>query len=126
MSSKLFVETYGNIIIFICHFANSQEVVDNILLNAYCILDNYDPFDFSKSNSIFNEIRDAVEALIPESIVTNEEVEENRNSALVRMDDVGINDGSVMVEDDQIDEDLQDKDKEFAAVMAAIKSLEVL
>ena len=126
MSSKLFVETYGNIIIFICHFANSQEVVDNILLNAYCILDNYDPFDFNKSNSIFNEIRDAVEALIPESIVTNEEVEENRNSALVRMDDVGINDGSVMVEDDQIDEDLQDKDKEFAAVMAAIKSLEVL
>ena len=126
MSSKLYVETYGSIIIFICHFSNSQEVIDNILLNAYGTLDNYSPFDFNNSNPIFDEIRDAVEALIPESVVTNEGVEDNKNRALVRMDEVGINDGTVKSEEDDIDEELEDKEKEIAAVTASLKTLEVL
>ena len=126
MSSRLYIETYGSIIIFICHFANSQEVIDNILLNSYSTLDNYSPFDFNNSNPIFDQIRDAVEALIPATVVRNDEVEENQNKALVRMDEVGINDGTVKVDEDDIDDELEEKEKEIAAVTASLKTLEVL
>jgi len=34
MSSKLYIEAYGNIIIFVCHFSCSKEVIENILYNV--------------------------------------------------------------------------------------------
>ena len=128
MSSKLYNETYGNIIVFVCHFSNSKEVIENVLLNAYGTLEKYDPFDFTKSNPIFDEIHDAVEALIPESVGGNEVVTENKNKALEKKDEIGINDGQVRNVESEIDDEVAEKEreKEIASVSAAFKTLEVL
>ena len=126
MSSKLFNETYGNIIIFVCHFSNNQEIIDEILLNAYETLSWYEPFDFTKSNPIFKEIQETVEALIPATVGGNESVNANKNKVLERMDEVGINDGQVTKGESEINDNINETEKEMASVSAAFKTLEVL
>lgn len=127
MSARLYNEIYGNIIIFVCHFANNSEVIDNVLLNAYDTLENYEAFDFAKSNPIFEEIKDAVEMLIPKSIASSDaEVTENKENRLVKMDEIGINDGQVIDDGDIINDEVSEKEKDMAAVVAALKTIEVL
>lgn len=127
MSSRLYNETYGNIIIFVCHFANSSEVIDDVLLNAYYTLNDYPEFDFSKSNPIFDEIKDSVEALIPPTIASNDvAVADNKDKQLMHMDEVGINDGHVDNGEIIIDDEVSDKEKDMAAVVSALKTIEVL
>lgn len=126
MSARLYNETFGNIIIFVCHFAGSREVIDDILLNAYGILDDFEAFDFTKSNPIFEEIKEAVDALIPTTVANNTEVIKNKENALRRMDDIGLNDGQVREEEDIIDDDISEKEKEMNAVSSALKTIEVL
>lgn len=127
MSSRLYNETYGNIIIFVCHFANNSEVIDDVLLNAYYTLGNYSEFDFTKSNPIFSEIKDAVEALIPLTIASNDAaVADNKDKQLMHMDEVGINDGHVDNGEIIIDDEVSDKEKDMAAVVSALKTIEVL
>ena len=126
MSTKLYNETYGNIIIFVCHFSNSKEIIDNILLNAYDTLSNYVPFDFTKSNSIFGRIHETLETLIPKSIGDNDVVEENKGRALERLDAAGINDGQVNEGETEIDDEISEQEKDVASVASAFKTLEVL
>lgn len=127
MSSRLYNETYGNIIIFVCHFANNSEVIDDVVLNAYYTLGNYSEFDFTKSNPIFSEIKDAVEALIPLTIASNDAaVADNKDKQLMHMDEVGINDGHVDNGEIIIDDEVSDKEKDMAAVVSALKTIEVL
>ena len=129
MSTKLYNETYGNIVIFLCHFAHNSEVIDDILINAYDTLQNYPEFDFDKSNPIFVEIKDEVQALIPQRIASSEnEISANKNTRLVRMDEAGINDGKMINCEDTIDDEITDeeKEKDLAAVVASFKTIEVL
>jgi len=126
MSAKLYNETYGNIIIFVCHFSGSSEVIDNVLLNAYATLDSYQPFDFGKKNPIFNEIKDAIEALIPSTIANNENVTVNKEKALIHLDEIGINDGIVNDGEDIIEDEITEKEREMASVISALKTIEVL
>lgn len=126
MSGRLYNETYGNIIIFVCHFLNSKDVIDDVLLNAYSILEDYEPFDFHKKNPVFDKIKDAVEALIPKTIVSNEDVETNKESVLSKMDEAGINDGSEFKGEESINDEISDKEKDMMAISAAFKTIEVL
>ncbi len=126
MSTRLYNETYGNIIIFVCHFAGSNDVIESILLNAYGTLENYEEFDFTKTNPIFEEIKEMVDALIPATIARDSDVEANKQRALVRMDEVGINDGHVNEGEVVIDDEVTEKEKEMAAVSSALKTIEVL
>ena len=127
MSARLYNEIYGNIIIFVCHFANKSEVIDDVLLNAYGTLENYETFDFTKSNPVFEDINDAVEALIPKSIAASDaEVIKNKENRLTEMDDVGLNDGQVIDNADVIDDEVTEKEKDMADVVAAFKTIEVL
>lgn len=128
MSARLYNEKYGNIIIFVCHFANNSEVIDDVLLNAYCTLEHYKAFDFTKSNTVFEEIKDAVEALIPRSIADSDvEVTANKDNRLAKMDKAGINDGQVIDdEEDIIDDEISEEEKDLADVVAALKTMEVL
>ena len=48
MSARLYNEVFGNIIIFVCHFANNSDIIDDVLINAYDTLEEYDAFDFTK------------------------------------------------------------------------------
>ncbi len=127
MSARLYNETYGNIIIFVCHFANNSDVIDDILINAYGTLETYNAFDFTKTNPVFEEIKDAVEALVPQSIASSDEdVSTNKDARLTRMDEVGVNDGQVVSDEDTIDDEISEKEKDMAAVIAALKTIEVL
>lgn len=128
MSSRLFNEIYGNIIVFVCYLSKNKDVINHILLNAYGTLENYEAFDFSKHNPIFNEIHEAVDALIPHYICDNDEVESNNDIALERKDEIGVNDGQVADVKPEIDDELSDdeREREMASVIAAFKTLEVL
>ena len=126
MSSALYNETYGNIIIFVCHFAGSNEIIDTVLLNAYGTFENYEAFDFQKSNPIFDEIKEAVEALIPKTVASNTNVEANKEKALLRLDEIGINDGTATEGEMVIDTEISEKEKEMASVTSALKTIEVL
>ena len=127
MSERLYNEIYGNIIIFVCHFANNADIIDDVLLNAYYTLTNYETFDFTKGNPIFEEIKDAVEALIPKTVASSDgDVTVNKETRLAKMDEVGVNDGKVTREKDVIDDEVSEKEKDLAAVIASFKTIEVL
>lgn len=125
MSGRLYNEDYGNIIIFVCHFANSQKVIEEILGNAYVTLDNYQPFVFEKSNPLFDDIQSVIEALLPENVGSNEDVREHQSQKLRTMDAVGVMDGHVEEGRDTIDEEAN-MESDLVAVTASIKTLEVL
>lgn len=127
MSARLYNETYGNIIIFLCHFANNSSVVDSILLNAYETLGSYETFDFTKANPVFDKIKDAVELLIPRAIASSDaEVLANEEVRLSKMDEAGVADGHVTPEEDTINDEISETEKDLAAVVAALKTIEVL
>ena len=126
MSSRLYNETYGNIIIFVCHFANNKDVIDNVLLNAYTILDKYEKFQFSKSNPIFDDIKDSLDLLLPETIAKNDEVEKNQEKSLIKKDEFGITDGQVKEDQEDIDDEVLEAEREIAEISSAFKTMEVL
>lgn len=126
MSNRLHNEDYGNIIIFVCHFANSQEVIEDVLTNAYYTLDNYAPFVFEKNIPLFDELQKNIEALLPAVVGGNEDVAENRDVRLKKMDDIGYMDGHVDEGSDTIDEDEAAIEKDLMAITASFKTMEVL
>ncbi len=126
MSTKLYNEDYGNIIIFVCHFSNNSDIISTILINAYSILDNYDPFKFEDANPIFDDMQLAIEAVIPKNIGDNEDVQKNKEEKLANLDKAGINDGTLSEDHDTIDDAINEKEKDLASLSAAFKTLDVL
>ena len=126
MSSHLHVEDYGNIIIFVCHFANSQEVIEEVLGNAYCTLDNYAPFVFERNSPLFDELQKNINALLPAVVGSNEDVSSNRETRLKRMDDMGFLDGHVEEGADTINTKEEEAEEDLMAVTASFKTMEVL
>lgn len=126
MSSRLHNEDYGNIIIFVCHFANSQEVIEEVLGNAYCTLDSYTPFVFEKNSPLFEEIQRNIDALLPAVVGSNEDVADNKDVRLKNMDDVGYLDGHVEEGTDTIDAEADAVEADLMAVTASFKTMEVL
>ena len=65
MCSCLYNEAYGNIMIFVCHFANSDEIIDNILINALDIVSSAKQFDFSqKQTELLTEVNKKIDAIL--------------------------------------------------------------
>ena len=129
MSEKLYIETYGNVIVFVCHFANNRDIIDDVLLSAYGTLESYSEFDFVKENLVFEKIQDVIDTLVPKQIGGNETIDRNRSRALVELDKAGINDGIASEGEnviDDIDEDLSDKEKDIISIVSALKTIEVL
>lgn len=127
MSSRLYNEYYGNIMIFVCHFANNIDIIETILLNAYVSLDNYDEFDFNKKHDIFNRAQLIIDQiLIPKNIGDDNDVKRHNEESLTLMDDVGIQDGGVSEISDSIDDEISDKERDLATIAASIKTMDVL
>jgi len=105
-----------------------REIIWWLLYNAYDTLNSYDTFDFTKSNPIFDEIHDAVEALIPKTVGDNETVSLNKEKSLERMDSAGINDGQVHQIETRINDEVTDQERELelSSVAASFKTIEVL
>lgn len=129
MSNRLYNETYGNIIVFVCHFANNSDIIDDVLLNAYNTLDTYKEFDFTNANPVFADIKDAVNSLVPKRIASSDaDVSTNKQNRLSKMDEMGFIDGHVTKEESTINDELSEseKEKDMASVVAALKTIEVL
>lgn len=126
MSSRLYNETYGNTMIFVCHFANSKEIIDNILLNAYSTFEGNNEFEFTKTNPVFEEIKESLDLIVPKTIANNSEVPRNQEESLKRKDEVGITDGRLKKEEEYIDDEVAEKGQEMAEVASAFKTMEVL
>lgn len=126
MSSRLYNEDYGNIIIFVCHFANSLEIIEEVLGNAYCTLDKYAPFVFEKANPLFDEIYQNIYALLPTVVGSNEDVPKNKEIRLKEMDDIGYLDGHVEDGTDTIDTKEEAIEADLMEITASFKTMEVL
>jgi ABC-type oligopeptide transport system ATPase subunit len=126
LSQRLYSERYGNIIIFVCHFANNIEIIDNILLVAYTSLENYEMFDFNKHTDIFERAKGIMDIILTKSIVgTESDVEDNRQRELKIKDELGIQDGSVCEPTDVLDE-VDEREKDLASLSSAMRTLDVL
>lgn len=129
MSGKLYIEAYGNIMIFVCHFANNTEIIETILLNAYDTLGKYPEFDYYDKNPDDTGIEETISLLSQGTVGTNDDVKENKNRRLERLDDMGLNDGSVSqtgYEISEVDEDASEIEKDMASISAALKTMDVL
>lgn len=126
MSKKLYNEDYGNIMIFVCHFANSVDIIETILINAYSILENYEKFKFEDSNPFFENMQSIIEYIVPKNIGDNNDVERNKEKRLEDMDRVGITDGTLDKSHDTINDEITEKEKDLASLSAAFKTLDVL
>lgn len=126
MSQRLYNEKYGSIIIFICHFANNIEIIENILLIAYYSLEKYDMFDFDKHTDMFERAKGIMDNILTKSIVgTENDVKSNRQSELIIKDKIGLQDGSVH-EPTEVSDEVEEREKDLASLSAAMRTLDVL
>lgn len=127
MSSRLYNELYGNIMIFVCHFANNIKIIETILKNAYVSLNKYDEFDFNKKHDVFSHAQSIIDQiLVPKYIGNDNDVERHKEESLTRMDDAGIQDGNVSETSDAIDDEVSDKERDLASITASVKTMDVL
>jgi len=126
MSKRLYSEQYGNIIIFVCHFANNKEIIENILLIAYSALENYDVFDFDKHVDVFDKAKRIMDNIFDKNAVGEEnDVDRNRSEERIIKDKLGLQDGSIHEPEEDFDE-VADREKDLASLSAAMRTLDVL
>ncbi len=127
MSQRLYNEDYGNILIFACHFSSNQEIIDDVLASAYCILDDYVPFDFTSHSTLFSNANQFIEKMLVRKNVGDESsIVENRHRVLEVQDEMGVLNGEVAEINDFIDDSVHPEDKIFAEFSSAQKTMEVL
>ena len=126
MCRHLYNEVYGSILIFVCHFSNNQDLIEEIVLNAMMLLDVYEPFDFSQHSEFFNRARARIEEfLIPKRIGTDRDVEKNKMTKLEQQDEQGILDGYVQ-EPAEVTDEVAEQEKQIASVASAMHTMDVL
>lgn len=126
ISSRLYVEAYGNIMLFVCHFTNEESVIEELLLNAYCIYDDVDEFKFDQHKDVVERLNNLVENQLRIKPVGNEEdVKKQKHDELVRRDGLGINDGSERITDESCFEETSSEQK-ITQFLNAIKTISVL
>lgn len=129
MCSHLYKEAYGNILIFVCYFANNETVIDSILINALSLFDYSVPYDFSHDNETLNDAYTSIDnALSKVNVGSNEVVEKNRNEQLETKDRYGINSGSVSDNIEIIDDrdEYSEQEKRINDLYSALKTMTVL
>lgn len=127
MNSRLHVVEYGNIMIFVCHFINNEDILLQILYYAVSIFDNVKPFDFSKPHTLLDEVFGDVAKLLDQAFIGNEEdVSQLRRQEQIARDQHQINDGSVPERtSDEIEDSTIDANS-LTNVIGAIRVIDVL
>lgn len=129
MSQRLYNDSYGNIIVFVCYFINDNNIIDDILLRAFDIYGEYTEFAFEKEPpSLINAISMINNSLDKSQVGTEESVETNCDSLLEQRDQRGINDGTVSeIVPSEIDgNEPSDDEKKIASLYEAFKIITVL
>ena len=129
MCKRLYNEAYGNIMIFVCYFSNSEDIIDQILLNSFELFDGTEPYTFGKENSVLQEAYDLIDKLASElSIESNEEAENNQDKYLQTKDTLEMQDGTVSDDIDvkEIEDDYSEEEAKVTSLYAALKTMSVL
>ena len=127
MSARLHIEDYGNIMIFVCHFANSIHVIESVLLNAFYLLNGVLPFDFRTPDTILVSANKAVDQyLAPKTVGLESDVRQQHQEKLEALDEAGIGDGTVAPEDSDRIEQEAEQEKNISEVIGAMKTMDVL
>lgn len=123
MINHLHIETFANIIIFVCHFNNNEEIIRKVLDKALTLIPNCEPFEFGKHNDVFEKVNNVITNAISESSVGDEtQVSENIQKDLEQRDKMGIEDGTVKATTSVND----DSDEDVADINASFQTLDVL
>ena len=124
MSEHLFVEDYGNIMVFVCHFTNDEYVIDSVLIYALCSLEQFYEFNFTKPYLLFDDFDEIINQCMRALCVGDErDVNIQRQYQLEEMDAKGIKDGGISV---IFDEDINDEPMDIADIISAIRVIDVI
>ena len=127
MSTHLHIEAYGNIMIFVCYFANSAQIIENVLINAYYLYDDIKPFDFREQNGMMESINSTVDKYLKPRVVGEEEdVSQQKKKELISKDEQGIGDGSTRELTDDDYNDVDESELKIAMYFNAMKTIDVL
>lgn len=124
MCSCLYNESYGNIMIFVCHFANNNEIIDNILISAFDTISSAKQFDFSKKQTeILMGVNDKIDKILFDIGVGDEkDVNAHREERLAQ-DDTSVSNMS----SSDCSKEITEEDKEsIASLYSAMKIIMVL
>lgn len=127
MSQNLHNDAYGNIMIFVCHFANNDKIIDEVLLNAYCTFDDVLPFNFSDRTNMLEDVNKLIEQVLSSSYIGNEnDVAREKEKLLEKHDNLGYQDGTIIEDPTENLEDDSEQEEKITKVFAALKTISVL
>lgn len=129
MCKRLYNEAYGNIMIFVCYFSNSENIIDQILLNSFELFDGTEPYTFGKENSVLQEAYELIDRFASGlGIGSNEEADKNQDKYLQTKDKLEMQDGTVSDDIDvkEIEDDYSEEEAKVTSLYAALKTMSVL
>ncbi len=112
MCEEIYRKEYAFLLIFTIHHANTQELIDEILLHCMCSFDYSKPAQLDREETMF---MNALILELPKSILSSASIEANREKERVLKDKVRD------VEDGEIEEDDTLKN-----IYKALKTIEVI
>lgn len=124
MSENLHIEAYGNIMVFVCHFSQSKTIIENILLKAYCTLDDKTPLNFTNPGIYLSDSYNNIEkALTIKGVGTEKDVTVLRQEDLKEKDRLEESTAISSTEDNWKSDGMGD---EVAEIISALKTIDVL
>jgi hypothetical protein len=127
MSTRLYNEAYGNIMIFVCHFSNNIQIIESIILNAYSLFDKIKPFDYKDPHSILESANQMIERLlIPKTVGNESDVKTQKYEYLQNQDDAGVHDGSINTTNCENVCDEDEQANSWSELTNALKTMDVL
>lgn len=124
---NLHTEKNSNIIIFLVHHSKDQIIIDEIMLHASIIFDNYLPATLNASETEYLEkfVRN-----LPDLVIKQKNIEKQRKSRLLKKDIADSIDSESEPEvDDKIEEDeiiVSEEDRVFADVNSSVRITEII
>ena len=124
MASRLHIVEYGNIMIFICHFLNNEEILQSIIVNALYTMEDVTPFDFARPYSLLDEVYADVKMLLDAVQIGNEnDVDNERKREQEFRDEQQIEDGTIS---SAHSERIEDDPVELGSIISALRIIDVL
>lgn len=126
MSKFIYVEAYGNILIFVCHFTKDRRVINAVISNAKMLFAEDDEFDYTKYTKLINETIASIDSTFKQlDIGSDGDVGDYKARELKIKDSIGESDGSVD-EDSTMDMTEESTDQRMSEISNGIKTIDIL
>jgi len=108
--NEIYLKENAFIVIFTIHHAQNNELIDTIMIHSMLSYEKYEPIELNRKDTLF---MDELILKLPESIMSNKSVTENRNEILDKVDN-------------SKELEIPDKEPSLIEINKAIKIIEVL